>query len=519
MFIAKENSLPSPFLRARATTTSLLVTGLLLIVGSAQAQAIPEDSANEAWRAGSIRHAEEMRVFAAPAHDPQPTPSLIPKFESDPDPSGRVGSLNISGPAVTAENAFFQDLGRFNQRTCFTCHQPQEGWSVSATGVRRRFEAMQDSDPIFRPVDGATCPKDKVSSLPEKREAYKLLLAKGLIRVFPPMPSNVQFSVTHVDDPYDCTTDPRYGLTSPTTGFVSQYRRPLPTANLGFLTAIMWDGREGPLNDANLRRQALDATLIHAQAKSPPTDQQLDQIVAFEKGLFAAQAFDHEAKDLDGAGAKGGPVEIYRELPDFFPGVNDPLGGNPRNMPFSLEIFDLYKPWTRIEADTPAREAIVRGEILFNETKIKITNVGGLNDKLGKDTIDGSCGICHDTPNIGNHSVIAPLNIGVANAGPNAPPNLDISGLPVFTLHCDHGPLQGRTYRVTDIGRGLISGNCEDIGKFKGPILRGLAARAPYFHNGSAATLLDVVKFYNSRFGIGLTDQQEKDLAAFLATL
>ncbi|MGI8567940.1 MAG: hypothetical protein ACR2KT_02055 [Methylocella sp.] len=72
---------------------------------------------------------------------------------------------------------------------------------------------------------------------------------------------------------------------------------------------------------------------------------------------------------------------------------------------------------------------------------------------------------------------------------------------------------------VTDPGRALISGNCADIGKIKGPILRGLAARAPYFHNGSAANLLDAVNFYDKRFNIGFTDQQKEDLVNFLKTL
>jgi len=53
----------------------------------------------------------------------------------------------------------------------------------------------------------------------------------------------------------------------------------------------------------------------------------------------------------------------------------------------------------------------------------------------------------------------------------------------------------------------------------KGPILHALAARAPYFHNGSAAALDDVVNFYDQRFGIGLTDQEKADLVAFLKTL
>ena len=61
--------------------------------------------------------------------------------------------------------------------------------------------------------------------------------------------------------------------------------------------------------------------------------------------------------------------------------------------------------------------------------------------------------------------------------------------------------------------------SARDARCFKGPILRGLAGRGPYFHNGSAATLLDAVHFYDMRFELGLTDEQKADLAAFLRTL
>jgi cytochrome c peroxidase len=54
---------------------------------------------------------------------------------------------------------------------------------------------------------------------------------------------------------------------------------------------------------------------------------------------------------------------------------------------------------------------------------------------------------------------------------------------------------------------------------FKVPRLRGLAARAPYFHGGSAATLADVVAFYNLRFNMGLSAQDKQDLINFLGTL
>ena len=57
--------------------------------------------------------------------------------------------------------------------------------------------------------------------------------------------------------------------------------------------------------------------------------------------------------------------------------------------------------------------------------------------------------------------------------------------------------------------RRSITGNCSDLNRIKGPILRGLAARAPYFHNGAAANLLEVVNFYNQRFQMNLTEDQK----------
>ena len=50
-------------------------------------------------------------------------------------------------------------------------------------------------------------------------------------------------------------------------------------------------------------------------------------------------------------------------------------------------------------------------------------------------------------------------------------------------------------------------------------MLRGLAARAPYFHNGAGADLRQVVNFYNERFDMQLTDEQKSDLVAFLDSL
>ena len=464
-----------------------------------------------AFAPGMIDHAQKMRQFPDPDHGAQPTPPVIPRFSLDPDPSGAVSTFQPGGATFTFNNAFFQNLGT-NGRTCFSCHQPQNGWGVSAAGVAERFALSGGTDPIFRLVDGATCPTDDVSSPAAKARAYKLLTERGLIRIGLPVPANAQFVVIAVDDPYNCNTNPVTGLTSTTTGIVSTYRRPLPSTNLGFLSAIMWDGRE-----PSLTSQATDATLVHAQASTAPTAAQLAEIVAFESGIYTAQAFDNQAGYLAADGATGGPVAL--SLQQFYIGINDPLGQNPTHAAFTSQIFDLYRPWLAPSNNLAGRQSIARGEEVFNNTAINITGVSGLNDDLNLPSIPGFCGTCHDAPNVGNHSVKAPLDIGIPDAGPKAPPVLDISGLPVFTLTCTQGPLAGTVYHVTDAGKAMISGQCKDIGRFKGPILRGLASRAPYFHNGSAATLTDAVNFYDQRFAIGFTDQQKIDLVNFLNSL
>ena len=91
--------------------------------------------------------------------------------------------------------------------------------------------------------------------------------------------------------------------------------------------------------------------------------------------------------------------------------------------------------------------------------------------------------------------------------------------LPIFEVTCTTGPLAGTVHYTSDVARAMISGHCADVGRIKGPILRGLAARAPYFHNGAAASLEQVVQFYNQRFQMALTAQEQADLVAFLKTL
>jgi hypothetical protein len=290
----------------------------------------------------------------------------------------------------------------------------------------------------------------------------------------------------------------------------------------------MWDGRETylafkPPMDAgvnvgdlrlSLASQALHAVLGHEQAALAPSQATLDAIVAFELHLVTAQYYDDEAGALNEDNGMGG-AEILA-LQKFWIGINDSLGNDPSLDPFDPKVMRLFDHWRepdrmhRFDARSMARAAIARGQALFNSMPINITGVAGLNDATGQTVIRGTCGTCHDSPNIGNHSVAAPLDIGIADANRRTP------DMPLYTLT---NIKTGQVVQTTDPGLAMLTGKWADIGKFKGPNLRGLAARAPYFHNGSAATLHDVVDFYDTRFHIGMTEQQKSDLVAFLSAL
>ena len=447
--------------------------------------------------------------------------TILPNLAGFPDSGGVIRTFSANGN-IDLTGSFFQSLGT-NGRSCGTCHQPGDAMSVSAAHVQERFDASKGLDPIFRTNDGSNCDHDiDVSTTTGRSEAYSLLRTRGLIRVALNLPPNRDFEVMQVQNPYSCSE----------TQTVSMYRRPLPATNLRFLTSVMFDGRESstqtgttPISFANypnalladLRQQATDATMSHAQARTEPTAGQLSDIVTFEMSLSTAQAEGNGSGNLSAQGATGGPQALVRE--QFFVGINDPVGLNPFQLDFTNRIFDLFDAW---KTAGPHREAIYRGQTVFNTKKMTISGVGGLNGTTFPnnvhvpDTIVGTCGICHDTPNVGNHSVAAPLDIGVADP-PGGRNVLDVGYLPVVTI-CQK-PALTTCINTTDPGRAMISGNFADVGRFKGPILRGLAARAPYFHNGSAVSLMDVVDFYDSRFNIGFTLQEKLDLVAFLNSL
>ncbi len=426
--------------------------------------------------------------------------------------SGWLRSFNRSG-AIDTDNAFFHSLGS-NGRSCDSCHRLEAAWSITPPELRARFTATGGTDPIFRRNDGSNSPNADVSTVGARRLAYSMLLTHGVIRVGLPIPANAEFVLDAVDDPYGFASSAELSL----------FRRPLPSTNLSFLTGVMWDAREtatpflppmhaGQNHTAlvnSLIHQVVSATVGHAEGLDP-TDAQMADIVVFETGLTTAQIRDDVAGYLNDADAIGGPRVLAQQR--FHIGINDTLGGDPTGASFEPDSMSLFRGWADREGDgkqESARLSIARGERLFNDKPINISGVGGLNDALGAANIVGTCTTCHNSPNVGNHSVALPLNIGLADASRRTP------DMPLYILR---QKTTNAIVRTTDPGLALVTGKWKDIGRFKGPILRGLAARPPYFHNGFAASLEDVVEFYDTRFNMNLTQREKADMAAFLRSL
>src|SRR5579872_1975666 len=463
---------------------------------------------------------------------------FIPNGVFFPNANGASQTYSLTGGGIDLTGPFFQSMGT-NGRSCGTCHIPADAMGLSADTAEQRFLATQGTDPLFRTVDGSNCDHNiDVSTLEGRESAYSLLRTRGVFRIHMAVPANADYRVMSVTNPYGCN---EYDT-------ISMYRRPLPASNLRFLSAVMDDGREStPLTGtqkivysnyatalfSDLEHQALDATKGHAQGNgNHPTPQEQEEIARFELGLSSAQAFDRHAGLLWADGADGGPMPLVSQ--PFFISINSSInpivpqmeqpGGlvTPGDGQFTSTIFHTFDAW----ANSPAasRAAIARGQAIFNSKMFNITGVAGINDDVaqgglvsgGIASLQGTCGTCHDTPNVGDHSFPTPLDIGTGDPNPSNPSGnlggLDIQYLPLVTV-CKLDPTTNQPTSncktTTDLGQALIDGSFDHVGKIKGPVLRALAARAPYFHNGSARTLLDVVHFYEVRFGMTLTPQEE----------
>lgn len=422
---------------------------------------------------------------APPPNEPEQVADTTSALEPAVNLSGFAESLHTSG-TIDHTNPFFQALGT-NPRTCETCHSSATGWTTNSVGNTLQFLLSAGTGPLFNLVDSGNSPVADISTFPARVATFgDTVLKRGLTRFSRTINPAAEFTLTAVSDPYGFST---------TTTF-SGFRRPTPTANETLTSTILSTSTPAAGSDvpSQLKTILAGGVKLHEQGAVPATQAQGDAAGVFMLGVIFAQSVDFKAGRLDSDGANGGPAALLTQ--PFYLGINDSAGHDPTGAPFNPNIFNIYDGWSKYAGHSndgspqAARGAIYRGQVVFNTA--------------------GRCGNCHDTPNVGGHSLPVFFNTGTAD-----PANCG-ADLPVLTLQ---NKTTGETKLTCDPGRALSTGLWADIGKFRASPLRGLASRAPYFHDGQAATINDVIQHYQDRFSLGLTTQQISDLAAFLNAL
>jgi len=495
-------------------------------------------------------------VAAAPATSTswwspgQGTP--LPEYATYQNDQGELGVLNSSGALDTKGHPFFEPIGT-NGRACVTCHQPSDGMSISVRSLRERWTATGGRDPVFAAIDGMNCP----NLPPDDPRSHSQLLERGLFRIALPWPPqrpdgtriDPEFSIEVVRDPGGCNTDPRYGLNSPSPT-ISVYRRPRPVANTKYTTHQNFGvgpfiGKNGMpasvdpdtgkptsmnlMSDARaatLALQAQDAAKNHRQIASPLSAAQIARITDFERQVYIAQAARRDAGSL--VEPDGPPAFGPRNLAAGDAGV---LGNNTTRY-----VFPLGGKWTHlartndetVNARNASRESIARGHDVFMFRTFWIKDSMHLNSVGLGNPVKRTCATCHGMHMTGMDTANGWMDIGTTNLpwATEVPLNPWTEAKPqmsLFRVTCKPGvrahPFLGRVIYTQDPGRALISGLCNDVGTIVMEQFRGLAARAPYFSNGSAATIRELVDFYDRRYNIGYSEQEKQDLVNFLGAL
>jgi cytochrome c peroxidase len=377
------------------------------------------------------------------------------------NPSGLSATFSTQG-FVDLRGEYFQAQGT-NGRRCSTCHIAQEAWSINPGTIRLLFERTGGTHPIFNPLD-ANNPEADLSTVAARRAGYSMMMTRGVFRRGGAPRAEREWDVVAVDDPHGFANVNR----------IVQWRRVLPTINfhLGSAT-VNWDGGNTIGTDqlAGLTNQAT-RNVTGAQQGSPASPEVISEIVGFESALSTAQIFTFATGLLNAGGARGGPEELSQ-------------------MTKVAGRFDLFDAW--IDSRNRSRAQIARGQEVFNNP-----NPGG------------TCVACHDSANNGTNVANLLFDIRTASAEARTP------DLPLYTFR---NRVTGEERQLTDAGRGNVTGLWRDLGRFKTPTIRALAARAPYFHNGIAATIEEVVRHYETHLGFIFTDRERADLVAFLKAL
>ena len=219
--------------------------------------------------------------------------------------------------------------------------------------------------------------------------------------------------------------------------------------------------------------------------------------------------------------SNGEVVARLREMPEYMQGFREVFGGQPTIERFAQAIAAYER--TLIAGASPF-DRFISGETNAISDRAR----RGLTLFRGK----GRCSRCHTfSEQVPFFTDFAYHNTGVAANHPR------FEGIARRAYNAGEGDQAraiidalGREEGGDELGRMRFSYLVFDLGAFRTPSLRNIGLTAPYFHDGSAPTLADVVRFYNEGGkpnlnrewelnALALTEEEQRDLVAFLESL
>ncbi len=481
---------------------------------------------------------------------------------------------------LNADNTFFQVSFGTNGQTCATCHLPEDGYTIHVPTIQAAFTASGGHDPLFRFNDTANDPNsplDVSSNASDLEQAYSLALSLGVMRIGEVLPAAREFDVESQTTSTFGTlplvgNDPQH----PGATTLSLFRRPLVTSNMRFDSSVLWDGRA---DIRNIRGQVNGAATTLLLANAPVPTAELDDVANFMLRVFTDEVIDSRssvppsfAGQTNAAGAFGGATNlVHLAFRNKAPCLFDKVGAlttsvtpavtyHPSQGPTVLTPstctpvvpgnanMTTFAAWANVPVGSTrgtSRRQIAHGEDVFNnavltidvndpDPELKQANID-LANELGSTTIH--CTTCHATNNLGNHpqaTFFARIGSDSAHilevlANRNSALDNFVTRTQMLPQYCLRNTVTGPPISPTnpcgsvsgdivtsDPGRAMVTGKWADIGKFKPPVLRNLAVRSPYFHGSAADSTVGIVEFYNTRFNIGLSQQDKDDLVRFV---
>jgi cytochrome c peroxidase len=217
-------------------------------------------------------------TFALGSSDAETTARPSPEFAFLPEIIRSIEAGDFGASAEEKQRAlqgavnFFSPYPNGNGRSCATCHNPKDGFSLSPATVEARWRELQRArlkdptatDPLFRSIDAD-----------DGREDFTRLRTRALVKVRVPLPERVR-------------------LTDAPSATHSTFWRSVPPLNMLEYTAPYQQDRSIPTLEAHTRA-AVDS---HMEPTAPPSDEYVESIAFFERRLFTNEASRRVAEAL-----------------------------------------------------------------------------------------------------------------------------------------------------------------------------------------------------------------------------